>query len=234
MSAVLIVLLTLISYAAGWLAGIPILVPILNTLASFPFMIAALRRGDLRLAVARMLLWALTLAVVSTLIAFVTPWRAGVLFVGAGAYRDQMMGWVISGVGAESTPSIFIPQQLAHAAVFAVLALLTAGAVAMAMGAVLMNQMGTYVGSLAAASAHPAVTALLGWHPWAVIRVVSFVTLGVVLSVPLLSKLFAVRIEWQLARRLAILSCLGLIADIVLKTLLATMWRRLLWEVLGW
>ena len=42
-----IVLGTVLSYAIGWLIGIPILVPILNTLASFPFMVDALRRGRL-------------------------------------------------------------------------------------------------------------------------------------------------------------------------------------------
>ena len=55
---------TLLSYAVGWAIGVPVLVPILNTLASYPFMVLALRRGDLRLAVARMLLWALTMGVV--------------------------------------------------------------------------------------------------------------------------------------------------------------------------
>ena len=52
-----------VSYALGWAIGIPILVPMLNTLASYPFMVLALKRGDLRLAVARMLLWALAMGV---------------------------------------------------------------------------------------------------------------------------------------------------------------------------
>ena len=45
---------TLLSYAIGIVCGAPVLVPILNTLASYPFMILALKRGDLRLAVVRM------------------------------------------------------------------------------------------------------------------------------------------------------------------------------------
>jgi hypothetical protein len=234
MIPIALVAATVASYAVGWLIGVPALLPVLNTLASFPFMVAALRRGDLRLAVVRMLLWSLTLAMVATMSAYLAPWRAGAIFVGADAYRNQMMAWVISGIGAENTPATFIPQQLGHAAIFTLLALVTGGAAAMAMGAVLMNQMGTYVGSLSAAGAHPIATAVLGWHPWAVIRIVSFVTLGVVLSVPLLSKLLDVRVERTLARRLAALSCAGLVADIVLKTLFAAAWRRLLLHVLGW
>ena len=50
-----------------------------------------------------------------------------------------MFEWVLTGRGAESTPSQFIPQQLGQAAVFTGLAIATAGALAMPMGAVLMN-----------------------------------------------------------------------------------------------
>jgi len=37
----------------------------------------------------------------------------------------------------------------------------------------LMNYMGIYVGTLAAAGARPALTMILAWHPWEVIRVIS-------------------------------------------------------------
>ena len=33
-----IVLATMLSYAVGWAIGVPVLLPILNTLASYPFM----------------------------------------------------------------------------------------------------------------------------------------------------------------------------------------------------
>ena len=67
----------------------------------------------------------------------------------------------------------------------------------MPMGAVLMNYMGHYVGTLAAASGRPALTMVLGWHPWAVVRIVSFVALGVILSAPLLARLGGFRIDWR-------------------------------------
>ena len=41
-----ITLATLASYAAGWVMGVPLVLPVLNTLASIPFMVAALSRGD--------------------------------------------------------------------------------------------------------------------------------------------------------------------------------------------
>lgn len=232
--AALIVGATVVSYAIGWAIGVPALVPVLNTLASFPFMVAALKRGQLRVAVARMLVWALAMGVCATVIAYARPWYAGKLFIRGEAYRAEMFAWIMTGRGPESTPSLFIPQQAGHAALFIVLALATGGGVAMPMGAALMNYMGTYVGSLAAASSRPLLAALLGWHPWAVVRVASFVILGVVLSAPVLSRVFRFRVDWNAARPFVAIAAAGLVADVVLKTLLAPAWQRLLLRVAGW
>jgi hypothetical protein len=225
---------TLFSYALGWVIGIPILMPILNTLASFPFMVLALKRGDLRAAVGRMLLWALAMGVTATLMSFARPEQTGLLFLRAQAYRGEMFNWVLTGTGPESTPSQFIPQQIGHAAMFAGLALATGGVLAMPMGAVLMNYMGHYVGTLAETSAYPALTILAAWHPWAVIRVISFVAIGVVLSAPLLSRNATFRIDWNAARRLLAWAGAGLVLDVLLKTLLAPTWQRLLLRSVGW
>src|SRR5712692_8625368 len=80
-----IVLATVLSYALGWAVGIPLVVPVFNTLAAFPFMVAALSRGDVRLAVARMLVWALALAVCATLLSYAQPWRTDTLFLRAAS-----------------------------------------------------------------------------------------------------------------------------------------------------
>ena len=228
------VLATTLSYAVGWAIGVPVLLPILNTLASFPFMVLALKRGDLRLAVARMLLWALTMGVAATLLSYARPAQSGALFLRGDAYRAEMFGWVMTGQGAESRPSEFIPQQAGHAVLFSGLALATGGAAAMPMGAVLMNYMGHYVGTLAGSSRRPALTMLVAWHPWAVIRVISFVVIGVVLSTPLLSRLGKFRVDRGAARTLLLAACAGLVADIVLKTLLAPTWQRILLRIVGW
>ncbi len=230
----LIVVLTILSYALGWLIGIPALMPFLNTLASFPFMAAALKRGRLRLAIARMLLWALTLAVCATALSYVDPGRTDTLFLRGASYRTEMFTWVLTGWGAESTPSLFLPQQALHASIFALLAAATGGVLAMPMGAVLMNDMGHYVGALAAASAHPRLTLLLGWHPWAIVRIASFVVVGVVLSAPILGSIRRFDVDWRAARTPLLWACAGLIADVVLKWLLAPAWQRLLLRIVGW
>ena len=234
MIAPAIVVVTAVSYALGWAIGVPLLVPVFNTLAAFPFMVAALSRGDVRLAVARMLVWALALGVCATLLSYAQPWRTDSLFLRAASYRVEMFQWVMTGDGAESDPARFIPQQAVHAAVFAALAVASGGVLALAMGAVLMNYMGHYVGTLGATSAHPLPVLVLGWHPWAVIRIVSFVTIGVVLSAPLLSWFGGFRVDWRTARRLLAWAAAGLIADVVLKWLLAPSWHGLLFHVVGW
>ncbi len=112
-----------------------------------------------------MLVWALALAVSATLLSYARPWQTDTLFIHGADYRREMFAWVLSGVGAESTPSQFIPQHVMHALAVSALALASGGLLAMPMGAILMNYMGHYVGALAAASAHPGLTMLLGWHP---------------------------------------------------------------------
>jgi hypothetical protein len=230
----LIVAATLLSYLLGWVAGIPILIPVLNTLASYPFMVTALKRGNLRLAVGRMLLWALTMGVAATCLSYLRPAETGQLFLRASTYRSEMFAWVLSGRGAESTPSQFIPQHIGHAALFSLLTLVSGGILGMPMGAVLMNYMGHYVGTLAESAQHPVRTALLAWHPWAVIRVISFVAIGVVLSAPLLSRIANFRVDRRAARRLLAWAGAGLVVDIVLKALLAPVWQRLLVRSVGW
>src|SRR5262245_4301817 len=100
-------------------------------------MVAALRQGRLRVAVVRMLIWALAMAVCATLIAYARPWDAGRLFLRGDAYRAEVFAWVMTGRGPESTPAQFIPQHAAHAALFTALAFVSGSILAMPMGAAL-------------------------------------------------------------------------------------------------
>src|SRR5207245_9123266 len=128
---------------------------------------------------ARVRVWAATMTVCATLLSYARPVETARLFVRAAAYRNDMVAWVMTGRGAESTPSVFIPQQAGQAAVFSALALASGGTLAMPMGAVLMNHMGYYVGTLAAIGPRRRLLAmLLARHPWARIRLASLVAIG--------------------------------------------------------
>ncbi len=225
---------TALSYLIGFAIGLPLLVPFLNVAPAFPFMIASLRRGRVGEAVWRMLVWAAALAVCATLLSYFDTSEAGRMFIRGEAYRREMFEFVRTGAGREGDIRQFLPQHLAHAAVFCVLAIATGAILAMPLGAMLMNYMAYYVGALAAASAHPWLAMLVAWVPWAVVRIASFVTLGVVLAGPVLAR--ALRFPYRVADHRAWLAAaaIGLTLDILLKWLAAPPWRSLILSAAGW
>src|SRR5262245_14727471 len=109
---------TALSYAAALVIGVPWLVPVLNVAPAYPFMVASLRRGDVADAIARMWIWAATLGVCATAIAYKWPDSATAIFVHGAAYRREMFDFVLTGRGAEGDIRQFLPQHLMHALVF--------------------------------------------------------------------------------------------------------------------
>ena len=236
-AAAAIVACTALSYLVAALVGVPALVPILNTLPAFPFMIGSLRRGHVAEAIGRMLVWAATLGACATLVSYAMSGREGEaqrLFVNGETYRREMFAFLLTGAGAEGNIRVFLPQHALHAVVFTALALATGSLAAMPMGAALMNYMGYYVGTLAASSAHPLRAVVLAWVPWSLVRIASFVTLGVVLAGPVLGRLFGFPYALRDQRRWILLALAGLALDVVLKWALAPGWRDLIRGAAGW
>src|SRR5262245_4370723 len=225
---------TALSYVVAVLIGIPLLAPFLNVVPAFPFMVASLRRGRVGEAIWRMLVWAAALGVCSTVISYFWTAEAGRFFLHGEAYRREMFEFVRTGVGAEGNIRLFLPLHVRDAAAFSILAILSGSALAMPLGAGLMNYMGYYVGALGAASAHPWKAMLLAWVPWALIRVASFVTLGVVLAGPALRRLLGFEYRLGDQRRWIALGLAGLVTDIVLKWALAPSWREMIRAAAGW
>jgi len=229
-----IVAATALSYLIAFAIGIPLLVPFLNVAAGFPFMVAALKRGRTGEAIWRMLIWAAALGVCATLISYFATTDAARMFLRGESYRAEMFEFIRTGQGREGDIRAFLPQHVLHAAAFSGLAIATGGVLAMPLGAFLMNYMSYYVGAFAIASVHPWKALVLAWVPWAVVRVMSFVTIGVVLAGPLVSRVsgFPYRLAGQ--RRWLVLATCGLLVDILLKWALAPWWRHLLRAAAGW
>ncbi len=130
-----------------------------------------------------------------------------------------MFGWIATGAGREADWRAFLPQHLLHLAAFLVLTYVSAGYLGLALGAALVAYMSYFVGSYAVASGAPLLGAVVAWVPWSVVRVAAFVLLGCLLARPLL-----VRRPWPFERREARLFALGfagIVADILLKAVLA-------------
>ena len=223
-----------ISYVAAVLIDVPVLVPIRNVVPAFPFMVASLRRGRVAEAIWRMLVWAAALAVCATTISYLGTAEAGRLFLRGETYRREMFEFLLTGYGREGDIRQFLPQHLGHAAVFCVLPFASGGLLTVTLGAYLMNYMAYYVGALGAASTHPLQAMLLAWVPWALIRIASFVTLGVILAGPLLGRILGFEYRLRAQRTWIVLAAAGLAVDIVLKWALAPLWREMIRAAAGW
>jgi hypothetical protein len=221
------VVATLVSYPLGLWLGSRWLLPLLNTIPAYAAMAVLLRRGRRDRAVAAMLAWAATLAVVGTLFFRFWPAPPDALVFNGPRYRDEMFHWIRTGQGTEGSLRLFLPQHLLHLVAFVALCLATASAASIFMGALLMNYMDFYVASLARAGVPGWAATLLGWQPWAICRVAAFCILGVVLSEPLLSRLLKYPYEGlRGARRWIYFAAAGILADWVLKATLAPAWGR--------
>ncbi len=225
---------TVASYAvAAWMRQ-PAAVPVLNALPAFPVMLYWLRRERTAAAVAAMLVWAAAMAASATVLAVRRPDLTGTLFLRGEAYRREMFAWVRTGAGREGDPARFVPQHAVQAAVFCGAAAASGGVLAMPLGALLTNEMGHYAGSLGFASDRPWLVAALAWPPWALLRVASFVVLGVVLSGPLLARVVGFSFALRRHGRWLGVAVLGLAADAGLKWWLAETWSRWLRQLVGW
>ncbi|MFQ5702096.1 MAG: hypothetical protein ACE5HU_09650 [Acidobacteriota bacterium] len=228
--------LAIASSVVGFALNIRWLLPILNALPAYGFLFITLRRGMRGRAVGLMICWAACLALTSIWLTMHWPERAAEVILNGSQYRDEMLDWLSTGAGRESTPALFIPQHLLHATIFCILALATAGVASLVMGAALMNYMSFYVGDLIARctlSGRPLDAVLLAWNPWSMVRVVAFIILGVVLAEPLLSRLPGAWPDARLRLRWMAIGGGGLVADVILKTLLAPTWPALLGGCLG-
>jgi len=228
--------LTVVSALAGFAINVRWLVPVLNAAPAFVFMVMTLRRNRRAAAIGLMVWWAFCLALTDISLTIAWHDRAESAVINSVAYSDEMISWISSGVGRESTPSLFVPQHLLHAGAFCLLALASGGLVSLAMGAILMNYMSFYVGDLilrCSATTHLGTAVMLAWNPWSMVRVVSFIILGVTLAEPLLSRLKG---DWPAAAsrwRWLGLGAAGLGLDMMLKAWLAPHWPALLSGCLG-
>ncbi len=174
-----------------------------------------------------LLLWASLLSLSIVLLTILCPERAASSISHSTVYWHEMSEYLRSGAGKEGTPSRFIPEHLVHLFAFVVLALGTGGLAALILGAYLLGYMSYYVGQVALHAEHPLIAGALAWHPWALLRIIAFVLMGVVLARPLLerrSPLAIMRIEKK-----ALGFALGLWgADLILKAAIAPAWSSII------
>jgi hypothetical protein len=223
---------TAASTAFGFHISNQYLLPLFNVLICYPVMFTLLVDEHRKRAIATMLFWALCMAVICIWAVIHYPEQARAAIFNGWKYKLEMFNWIKTGIGAEGDPTKFVPQHLIHFIVFCILSAISAGFLSLMMGAVLMNYMSFYVGSLIAASSDTFKATLMGWHPWAIIRVASYVMLGVILAEPLICKIVKRDYNYSEVRPYFWIAITGIAVDILMKALLAPTWGLLLRRII--
>ena len=200
--------------------------PLVNVALFYPAFLALVVTGQRRRALAASFAWAALSSVAIVSISFLRPDSFGPAVLRGISYRDEMFTWVTTGIGAESRPSQFLPQHALHLAAFTVLSFVSVGFLGLAMGAILLNYMNFYYGALIAEAHNPLGAALLGWPIWAMLRVAGYIFLGVALADLGCSVIWRRRKpDWDHVLKFLLPGLALVVADVVLKTVLAAAWR---------
>ncbi len=154
----------------------------------------------------------------------------------AAEYRDDMLRWIATGEGAEGSIGRFLPRVLAEYVLVLALAAVSAGALGLLLGAVLLGYMNGYVGWVIA-NADPRTGALaaafIAWPPWPMARVVSFILAGTAGASWGYARLYDRGGPRPKTKPILMASLAFLAADVLLKWLFAPGWRMLLRTLLG-
>lgn len=216
----------------AWLLFVTPLTPLLSLLpggvALFPLLAPAplyggfaraVRAAEYGTAFRRSIAWAVLLSASVILFVHVSPHLAASGIFNGEPYRQEMFGWIETGIAKENDWRQFLPDHLLHLGLFVALAWATGGYLALALGAALTGYMSYFVGSFALAVGSPWLGSLAAWVPWSVVRVLAFVALGCILARPLL-----IRRAWPFGRRearWALAAVAGLVLDVAVKTAIA-------------
>lgn len=210
-------------------ASAPVFLPLLTGIPAGIVLILHLKKGHLGLALIDMILYVFWLTVIGITLMYFFPDLATVAVLNGFQYWDEMLPWLHGYAVKEGIPSQFIPEHLLHMGIVAISSLISAGIIALIFGTVLVNYMNYYVAQLMINSPTPLLMAVIGWHPWSICRVLSFIILGILFAIPLV-RLFNRKLVFS--KRTVILMILAAVCleilDIVLKTYLGNSWRELL------
>ena len=106
--------------------------------------------------------------------------------------------------------------------------LLSVGFLGLAMGAVLVNYMSFYVGTLLIHAEPLWPVLLLAWPPWAILRVFGFILAAIFLSAVAVRILTRSKERVEGAAYCLVAGVMLLVSDVLLKWMFAPTWRLLL------
>lgn len=222
-----LVVTTPLAVAAGLLAG-GWWLPLFQACAFYPLFAARLFGSRWKSAVAVSLLWALGTALLVGAVSYAAPEWSSTRILRAQAYQQEMFTWVESGRGAEGDIRLFLPQHALHLGLFSLLCLISLGFLGLLLGAVLMNYMSFYVGTLLGYAVDTATVLAMAWPPWAMCRVAGFIFIAAALSGWSGRRMGLPGLEDSRQRTALAAGAALIVMDVFLKWLLAPYWQPLL------
>ena len=225
----MIILLVFIPYSIGFFIGYKFILPLLTAIPAGLVLIRHIKNRRLLVCVLDMILYVLWLSVIGITLMYFFPAKAASVVLNGDKYLAEMYPWLCGVMSKESTPAQFIPEHLLHMLIVAVASLISAGVISLIFGTILVNYMNYYVSWLMLNSSQPLLMAVIGWHPWSICRVISFIILGCVCAIPILKGLRGHDKSDYRKYIIMIVAAIALeILDILLKTYIGSGWRDLL------
>jgi hypothetical protein len=217
----------ILTTTASFAFGIPWLMPILGAIVPYPLYLLHVSRDRFRAAFGWVLFWAVCHSLTTIGATLLAPQRAAAVILKGVSYTQEMLHWLRTGEGAEGSLRLFLPIHLLHYSLFSLLSFLTLGAAALLLGTWLLNYMNYYVAQISQLSANPLLVGALAWYPWSLLRVIAYIATGIALTA-LGLRLWRRNPRPQFPQSYLILGMSLVVADIIVKALLAPYWRLIL------
>ncbi|MEH2289157.1 hypothetical protein [Nostoc sp.] len=236
MIVIFLVIGVILSTTASFVFRVPWLMPILGAAIPYPIFFSQVRRQQYKSAFWWMLLWGVLQSIAVIIATAILPETAAKVILRGQSYTTEMLHWIRTGEGSEGTLSSFLPGHLLYYGIFCILCVVTLSSVALIFGTWMLNYMNFYVTELVKISTKPWLAAILGWYPWSILRIIGFIATGVALAALGLNLVMRIRgkvPKSPFPKTYMLIGVGFVIADIVVKAVLAPIWEKLLLSALG-
>ena len=233
LEAIVIILCSITATFIGLILG-GLALPLLQVIIIIPFFLKNVWKWRLWRASCLVLLWSLvlTVSVAAASYSIGCSIDHASRVIKGQSYLSEMIHWIETGEGPEGDPSLFIVPKIIEIGLFSIVTSLTVGIGGLFMGAILLNYMNLYYGTVIYMANGDLNAILFGWPIYAIIRVVGYVFLGTYLSrlaMNIVEKKLLNQLFTGTARKLLIIALILIILDFILKATIAnTLYQPLL------
>ena len=222
--ALLGLLCGVVSFRLGFRIGTRIALPLTQTLLGFLAFAASWRASGAVAAAIALAGWAVGASMIA-MGAFGRDPGATATIPGAETFAHGMFRWLERGRGPRGGASATVSRLVRWLATFLLAATLTAGAGAVAVGALLLNVKNAWVATFIGRAERPGIARALAWNAWSVVRVVAFAALGSACAAPLATRL-GYPPDPVAIQRLLTFGAVALIVDLMLELTLSELYRE--------